>query len=99
MTCDNIPGNGHVTENAVAGLAELADPELAAWIRKTVAFPNSMVDRITPATSQRERDLLRDQDNSAIRMDSWHFNRAGHRVLAERLERVVLDGLAPRTTP
>ena len=60
MSCDNIPGNGHVTENAVAGLAELADPELARWIRANVAFPNSMVDRITPATSDRERALLRD---------------------------------------
>ncbi|HXT05946.1 MAG TPA: mannitol dehydrogenase family protein [Roseiarcus sp.] len=61
MSCDNIPGNGHVTENAVAGLAERADPELAAWIRENVAFPNSMVDRITPATSERERRLLADQ--------------------------------------
>ncbi len=60
MSCDNIPGNGHVTENAVAGLAELADPELARWIRANVAFPNSMVDRITPATSDRERAMLRD---------------------------------------
>jgi mannitol 2-dehydrogenase len=58
MSCDNIPGNGHVTENAVAGLAELIDPELAAWVREAVAFPNSMVDRITPATSDRERQLL-----------------------------------------
>src|SRR5690606_1812676 len=31
MSCDNIPGNGHVTQNAVAGLAELIDPELAKW--------------------------------------------------------------------
>jgi mannitol 2-dehydrogenase len=61
MSCDNIPGNGHVTENAVAGLAELSDPELAAWIRANVAFPNSMVDRITPATTDRERAILRDQ--------------------------------------
>ncbi len=61
MSCDNIPGNGHVTENAVAGVAGLVDPELAAWIKRHVAFPNSMVDRITPATSQRERDMLRDQ--------------------------------------
>ena len=60
MSCDNIPGNGHVTENAVAGLAELIDPELAQWIRANVAFPNSMVDRITPATTDRERGLLRD---------------------------------------
>ena len=60
MSCDNIPGNGHVTENAVAGLAELIDPELAQWIRANVAFPNSMVDRITPATTDRERGLLLD---------------------------------------
>src|SRR5271166_5347664 len=60
MSCDNIPGNGHVTENAVAGLAELSDPELGQWIRANVAFPNSMVDRITPATSDRERAILRD---------------------------------------
>ena len=60
MSCDNIPGNGHVTENAVAGLAELSDPELAQWIRANVAFPNSMVDRITPATTDRERAILLD---------------------------------------
>jgi mannitol 2-dehydrogenase len=58
MSCDNIPGNGHVTESAVAGTAELSDPELAHWIRANVAFPNSMVDRITPATSDRERGIL-----------------------------------------
>ena len=39
----------------------LVDPELAAWIRANVAFPNSMVDRITPATSDRERAILKDQ--------------------------------------
>src|SRR5271165_2907205 len=60
MSCDNIPGNGHVTENAVAGLAGLGDPELGPWIRRHVAFPNSMVDRITPATTDRERAFLRD---------------------------------------
>ncbi|HVP99323.1 MAG TPA: mannitol dehydrogenase family protein [Roseiarcus sp.] len=60
MSCDNIPGNGHVCENAVAGLAQAVDPGFAAWIRKTVAFPNSMVDRITPATTDRERAIVRD---------------------------------------
>jgi mannitol 2-dehydrogenase len=58
MSCDNIPGNGHVTESAVSGLAALADPKLASWIVDEVAFPNSMVDRITPATTDRERQLL-----------------------------------------
>lgn len=29
MSCDNLPGNGHVTCAAVSGLARLSDPELA----------------------------------------------------------------------
>ena len=57
MSCDNVPHNGVVTRNAVAGLAELADPALAKWIIANVAFPNAMVDRITPATSDRERKI------------------------------------------
>lgn len=58
MSCDNLPGNGHVTEATVTGLARLSDPLLADWIAATVAFPNSMVDCITPATSDRERDRV-----------------------------------------
>ena len=58
MSCDNIPHNGAVTRNSVMGLAELADAELARWVKANVAFPNGMVDRITPATSDRERAML-----------------------------------------
>jgi mannitol 2-dehydrogenase len=60
MSCDNLPGNGHVTADAVAGLVDLIDRDDASWIRESVAFPNGMVDRITPATSERERQSLRD---------------------------------------
>ena len=58
MSCDNIPHNGVVARNAVAGLADLSDPEFSRWIVDHVAFPNSMVDRITPATGDREREIL-----------------------------------------
>ncbi len=58
MSCDNIPHNGKVTADAVTGLAGLVDKGLAAWVRDTVAFPNGMVDRITPATTDRERSML-----------------------------------------
>ena len=61
MSCDNIPGNGHVAADAVIGFARLIDPDLAAWIEGEVAFPNSMVDRITPATSDHERSFLRER--------------------------------------
>lgn len=57
MSCDNLPGNGNVTRDAVVGLARLSDPELAVWVAAHVAFPNGMVDRITPATGPRERAL------------------------------------------
>lgn len=60
MCCDNVPHNGRVTRDAVVGLARLHDPELAAWIGAEVAFPNSMVDRITPATGARERAMAAD---------------------------------------
>ena len=57
MSCDNLPGNGHVTQAAVVGTARLSDPALADWIAAHVAFPCGMVDRITPATGPREREI------------------------------------------
>ncbi|MCX7645779.1 MAG: mannitol dehydrogenase family protein [Rhodobacteraceae bacterium] len=57
LSCDNLPGNGNVTRAAVTGLAALGDPALADWIAANVAFPNGMVDRITPATGTRERAM------------------------------------------
>lgn len=57
-SCDNIPHNGIVARNAVAGVARLWDMGLADWITDTTAFPNAMVDRIVPATTDRERKLL-----------------------------------------
>ncbi len=61
MSCDNIPHNGVVCKNTVVGLARLSDPDFADWVARSVSFPNGMVDRITPATSDRERRLLRDE--------------------------------------
>lgn len=61
MSCDNLPHNGRVARSAVAGLARLSDPGFADWIETHVAFPNAMVDRITPATSDRERRIAAEQ--------------------------------------
>ena len=52
MSCDNIQGNGHVARQALTSFARLKNPGLAAWIAEQVAFPNSMVDRITPVTTE-----------------------------------------------
>jgi mannitol 2-dehydrogenase len=60
MSCDNVPHNGKVARDAVAGLAAAQDKGLADWVRAEVAFPNAMVDRIATATSDRERQIVRD---------------------------------------
>ncbi|WP_020593075.1 mannitol dehydrogenase family protein [Kiloniella laminariae] len=57
MSCDNVPENGTVAKRAVLGVATLMAPELVDWITTSVAFPNSMVDCITPATGERERNI------------------------------------------
>lgn len=60
LSCDNIPHNGVVARNTVAGLAAAQDETFAAYIRDEVSFPNGMVDRIAPATGDRERGICRD---------------------------------------
>ena len=56
MSCDNIPGNGSVARRSFAAFAALRDPELADWVRTAVSFPDSMVDRITPVTTDADRE-------------------------------------------
>lgn len=59
MSCDNIPENGHAARTVVTQLARRRDPDVAAWIEEEGAFPSTMVDRITPATSEANREVLR----------------------------------------
>ncbi|MEU7001026.1 mannitol dehydrogenase family protein [Nonomuraea sp. NPDC046570] len=58
MSCDNIQGNGDVARRCFTAFARLADAELAAWMEDAVAFPNSMVDRITPVTTDEDREAV-----------------------------------------
>jgi mannitol 2-dehydrogenase len=59
MSCDNIQGNGHAAQRSFVAFATLLDPELGRYVRDSVAFPNSMVDRITPVTTDEDRDEVR----------------------------------------
>ena len=58
LSCDNLQGNGDYARQAVVGFARLTDPELATWIDTTVSFPNCMVDRITPSTTDADREAV-----------------------------------------
>ncbi len=55
MSCDNIQGNGDVAKKSFTAFARLRDAELGDWMAAEVFFPNSMVDRITPQTTDEDR--------------------------------------------
>lgn len=59
-SCDNIQANGEVARSVFTAHARALDPELASWIEANVSFPNSMVDRITPATTDDDRAYVRE---------------------------------------
>ncbi|HET8589398.1 MAG TPA: mannitol dehydrogenase family protein [Nakamurella sp.] len=68
MSCDNIPGNGDMARSMFGTFAGLLDPDLGDFVSSSVAFPNSMVDRITPATTDADRAELADRFGVA---DGW----------------------------
>lgn len=51
LSCDNLPDNGRLTQNVVVAFANAVSPDLADWITREARFPATMVDRITPATT------------------------------------------------
>lgn len=61
LSCDNIPHNGDVARRMTLGAAQAKNPELAAWIETNGAFPNAMVDRITPQTTDADRERVRQE--------------------------------------
>jgi len=57
MSCDNIQSNGDMLKKMLLAFAELREPTLSDH----GAFPNSMVDRITPATTDEHRTLVKEK--------------------------------------
>jgi len=61
MSCDNIQGNGETARRSFVAYARLRDPGLASYVAAEVHFPNSMVDRITPVTTDDDRAQVRER--------------------------------------
>jgi mannitol 2-dehydrogenase len=61
MSCDNLQGNGHLAQRVFTAFARLRDPQLGDWVEREVRFPNSMVDRITPQTTDADRAEVRER--------------------------------------
>ncbi len=58
LCCDNLPHNGRTVASIVARFAALRDPALGHFIRNEISFPATMVDRITPATTEEDRAAI-----------------------------------------
>ena len=72
LSCDNVSGNGDKLRRAVLDYANQLDANLYRWIETTVAFPNAMVDSITPKTE----DYTIESVSKAIGMqDNWPVQR------------------------
>lgn len=68
LSCDNLQGNGTLARTVFTAFARLRDGALADWIEATVAFPNCMVDRITPQTTDDDRAMVAQRFGVA---DAW----------------------------
>ena len=87
ISCDNLTDNGRKLGAAVRALAcAQGDEALAAWIEAEVAFPNTMVDSITPATTEALRQRVRERLGLE---DAWPIQREAF------TQWVVEDALAP----
>ncbi len=58
LSCDNLQGNGAIAKKMILSFASLRDEALSAWIEANVTFPNGMVDRITPQTTDADREMV-----------------------------------------
>lgn len=104
LSCDNIMTNGRVARAATLGEAGRRGGDLAAWIDANVSFPNSMVDRITPATTDGDREQLANEYGI---VDAWPVvaepfrqwviedDFAGRRLPLEDLDVIVTDDIDP----
>lgn len=81
VSCDNLPANGDTTRGMVLAFAAQIDAGLAAWISEQVSFPNSMVDRIVPKTT--EVDIRHVEQQLGLH-DAWP-------VMTERFTQWVIE--------
>ena len=61
LSCDNLPGNGSVARAAITRVSEARSADLLRYVETACTFPNSMVDRITPQTTDGDRAWLHEE--------------------------------------
>lgn len=104
LCCDNLPNNGDLVRSGVLDFASQTNEKLAEWISSFGCFPNTMVDRITPAATQDLYDnvaeILGVADNLAIETEpftQWVIEDkfCGPRPCWEKVGALIVDDVAP----
>jgi len=89
MSCDNLQQNGEAAKKMILAFAERRDLQLQRWIAENCAFPNSMVDRITPATTAEHRSMVKEKFGIE---DAWP-------VITEPFKQWVIEDHFPSGRP
>ena len=58
LCCDNLPANGRTLHGLLSRYAQLVSPDLGGFVRNEIRCPDTMVDRIVPATTDDDRQHL-----------------------------------------
>lgn len=90
MSCDNVPMNGEVLKRCVHEFCEQRYPHLISWLAESVTFPSTMVDRITPQTSDEVRQQIQ-ADHGYL--DRWAVH--GEAFIQWVIERSFATDLPP----
>lgn len=89
LSCDNLSHNGRTTRLLLSRFAKLRDPALGAFVENEIACPNTMVDRIVPATTDDDRRRVADELGVE---DAWP-------VMTERFSQWVVEDHFPEGRP
>ncbi len=104
LCCDNLPNNGDLVRDGVCDFARRVDDQLSQWISSHGCFPNTMVDRITPAATPNVlntvSDILGVKDKLAIETEpftQWVIEDrfCGPRPAWEKVGALIVDDVAP----
>jgi len=107
LSCDNLSGNGDVLRRLMAEYLAAESPDTLGWFEAECTCPNSMIDRIVPATTVQDLDALEARlglrDEAAVfteRFSKWVIEDrfAAERPAWENVGAQLVEDVAPYET-
>jgi len=104
MSCDNVPENGKILRLSVLQFCQKKYPEIVSWVKGEIAFPCTMVDRITPGTSSADIEQLEKEygliDHCAVHCEDfsqWVIEDSASTTIPDfsKVDALVVDDVKP----